>query len=252
MEILKIAVAFLRIGGVIFALPIFGDKVVPIHVRIMITVALTIGIFPVLPTPWQVTLPTSNSEVAILVIRELVIGLIFGFLARLLFDAFMMAADVVGYQMGFGTSDLFMPDSDAHGNFFTILQRTIMVLMFLSLNLHFLFIQGLVTTFSVIPAGKAILGNQIPKILIDQTSAIFALSMQLAAPVLIAILFSTAALGLIARTVPKFNVYSFSFPINFFIGLLVYIASLPFYPSWLTNNFQQARLSWLATFKSLF
>ena len=46
-----------------------------------------------------------------------------------------------------------------------------------------------------------------------------------------------AALGLVARTVPQLNVFTMSFPLSFTIGLVIYIATFPFFPGWMREHF---------------
>ena len=73
------------------------------------------------------------------------------------------------------------------------------------------------------------------------SSGIFLTAVQLAAPILVGLLFSTAALGLINRAVPQANVFVMSFPANFFVGLFLYMAMLPLLPGWLENYFKNSQ-----------
>ena len=68
-------------------------------------------------------------------------------------------------------------------------------------------------------------------------AGLLAIAIQLAAPILVALLFTMAAMGLIARTVPNMNAFIMSFPASFLVGLVVYIATLPFFPNWMTDHF---------------
>ena len=72
--------------------------------------------------------------------------------------------------------------------------------------------------------------------LINVTGNIFSTGVKLASPVVVALMFTTAGLGLIARAVPQMNIFAMSFPVSFMIGLVVYLASTPFFPSWLRDH----------------
>jgi flagellar biosynthetic protein FliR len=50
-------------------------------------------------------------------------------------------------------------------------------------------------------------------------------------------MFTQAALGLVARAVPQLNVFVISFPLSFAIGLVVYVATLPFFPEWMREHY---------------
>lgn len=237
-DILRGLLVFLRVGGILFALPVFGDQPTPVRVRLLLAAALAYGLSPVIPQTWGSPLPAELLGLAGCVARELVIGILLGFLARVAFEGMLMAASTVGYQMGFGTATLFMPDAGEQMNGFTAFHRIIVILLFFGLDLHQLFFKGMVDSFQIVPAGQASVGAPVYRMVIDVTAQIFAIGIQLAAPILVALMFTMAALGLVARTVPQFNVFIMSFPASFMVGLLIYVATLPFFPDWMTNHFE--------------
>ena len=128
-----------------------------------------------------------------------------------------MAASFVGYQMGFGTANIMMPGSDTQMNAFTSFHRIFILLVFLSLNLHYIYLHAITKSFQIVPAGMGLPTGEFIQIILQSTSEIFKVSLQLAAPMLVALLFSMAALGLVARTVPQMNVFTLSFPLSFFV-----------------------------------
>jgi len=224
---------FIRLTGLIFALPFFGETVVPVQVRVLTSLSLALGLYHVIPSDWGVMDSPGVFGMFFLVVRELLIGLLLGFFAKLFFEGLVMAANLVGYQMGFGTANLLLPGSDLQINAFTALHRILVLVFFLSLSLHYIFINGIVMSFEVIPAGGISPGALTWEALLGATSEIFFIAMQLGAPVLVALMFTMAALGLLARTVPQMNVFTLSFPLSFFIGLGVYMSMTPFLPGWL-------------------
>jgi len=236
-QLLVGALAFLRIGGILFALPIIGDAPTPVRARILLALALTLGLYPLLPPNWAPNLALDVLTVGSYVVREIVIGLTIGFFARVAFDGLMMAATIVSYQMGFGTASLFLPDYSEKLDSFSAFHRMIVMLIFLSLGLHQIFISAIVDTFTLIPGGAAHFSGPLTKMVIELTAGMLAISIQLAAPVLVALLFTMAALGLIARTVPNMNAFIMSFPASFCVGLVVYIATLPLFPDWMREHF---------------
>ena len=75
------AFVFLRIGGILFALPVLGDKTYPVQARTLMTLALTLCIYPMVPEAW---FPDHQWDVLIIagtVIKEISIGLFIGFVA---------------------------------------------------------------------------------------------------------------------------------------------------------------------------
>jgi flagellar biosynthetic protein FliR len=250
-ELLIGALAFVRVSAIMFSLPLIGDSPTPVRARILASVAITAGLIPVLPTSWYASVGLDMLSFVNLLIRELTIGLIFGFAARMLFDGLIMAAGVVSYQMGFGTGMLFMPDFGGQMDSYTAFHRIVVMLIFLVLSMHHIFIAGIFESFKLIPAGGLAFNGPLAVMLLDISSGIFVIAIQLSAPILVAVLFTTAALGLIARTVPQMNVFTLSFPANFFIGLLVYIATLPFFPEWMREHFYTGKDQLFATLKAM-
>ena len=236
-QLLVGAMAFLRIGGLLLSLPVIGDAPTPVRVRILLSLALTIGLYPAIPASWAPDLATDVLTISSYVVRELAIGLIVGFCARAAFDGIMMAATVVSYQMGFGTASLFLPDYSEKMDSFSAFHRMMVMLIFLTLGLHRIFLTAVIDTFRLIPGGGAHLTGSLVTIIISLTGGILAIAVQLAAPILVALLFTMAAIGLIARAVPNMNAFLMSFPASFIIGMVVYIATLPFFPGWMQDHF---------------
>jgi flagellar biosynthetic protein FliR len=170
-----------------------------------------------------------------------VIGLAIGFIGRIAFDGLMMAATVVAFQMGFSTANLFIPDYNEKMDSFSALHRMLVLSIFLSLGLHQIFISAIAETFQIIPGGAAHMSGSLAYLLIKLTGGVISVALQLAAPILVALLFTMAALGLIARTVPNMNAFIMSFPASFVVGLVIYIATLPLFPDWMATHFADVR-----------
>jgi len=237
---LKAGICFLRVGAIIFALPLFGESSVPIRIRLMTAVAVSLCIYPSLESSWSPVFVNDIWSVGGLILREVLIGFVIGFVARLLFEGVIMAASLVGYQMGFGTANLMVPDAQMQMSSFTAFHRIMVILIFFALNLHHMFFHAISDTFSMIPAGQAIPNTDLGLLIIKGTASIFSVAMQLAAPILVSLLFTMASLGLIARTVPQLNVFTMSFPISFFVGLSIYVATTPYMTQWLRQHFIQS------------
>ena len=237
LDIMGVALVFIRIGGIYFALPIIGDSPTPLRTRILLTVGTTLCITPLLPPEWTSTIDLSLLGLILAVLKELLIGIVLGFTARMAFDGLIMAASVVGYQMGFGTANLLVPDAGMQMDGFTAFHRILMILIFFAMDMHHTYLFAIGDTFKFIPIGTASYSPDFAIFFTKITAGVFSTALQLASPVLVALMFTMSALGLIARTVPQMNVFTLSFPVSFGIGLLVYMATLPFMPGWLNNHY---------------
>lgn len=228
---------FVRMTAIFFALPFFGDHPVSPQIRVLLSLACTIFFFPLVTDHYGKITSLEPLSIVLLLGKEIIVGISLGWLARIIFDGLVMAASIVGFQMGFGMSNLLLPGSDAQINSFTALHRLIVILFFLSLNFHQIYIEAAFRSFSIVPLGSLTFSPEWFKHIVSQSSYIFEIAIQLAAPILIALLFAMASLGLIARTVPQMNVFTMSFPLGFFIGLATYAVASPFFPSWLKRYY---------------
>lgn len=241
----------MRIGGILFALPVIGDAPTPVRARVLLALALTVGFYDMIPAGWSPVMNADLLSFASYVIRELSIGLVIGFLARVAFDGLLMAASIVAYQMGFGTANLFMPDFGGTMDGFTAFHRMVIMLIFFTLGMHQIFFDAIATSFKLIPGGSAVLNDSLITIMLATTAGIFSVAVQLAAPILVALLFTMAALGLVARAVPQINVFTMSFPVSFFMGLVVYIATFPFFPEWMREHFLNSHEGVMAAMRGM-
>ncbi|MDD9951103.1 MAG: flagellar biosynthetic protein FliR [Zetaproteobacteria bacterium] len=251
-QIFIFVLILIRIMGILFALPFFGDSYVPLHVRLLFSVALTF-FFTTHTHTAHVTAVESSKFLLIVVgvFKELLIGLAIGFLAKITFEGVIMAANLVSYQMGFGTANLLMPGSDTQLNAFTALHRMVTLFFFLSLSLHFMFIQALADTFKYIPLQGLSIHGLFGSNIVSFSAHIFTIAIQLSAPILVALLLTMTALGLISKSVPQLNIFTISFPASFFVGLSVYVLMSSFLPGWMKAHFTRSGHELLASIHAL-
>lgn len=254
-QILTGAAVFLRITGIVTLLPLFGEGGVPVKIRLMLAAALAVGIYPLLPASYIAVVREAIMggviSLSFLILKEMLIGFVLGYSAKLAFDGIVMAANVVGIQMGFNTSNIFLPDSGETTNGFSALHRLLVVLVFLSLNMHHIYLTSINDSFRLIPIGFAWPSSSLADIMIQLSASLFVTALQLAAPTLVGLLFATAGLGLISRAVPQANVFVLSFPVSFFTGLFVYMAMLPMLPGWLRGHFLGSQTQMMAALAAL-
>ena len=70
-----------------------------------------------------------------------------------------------------------------------------------------------------------------------------------ARPVLLALVITDAAFGIVSRVVPQLNVFAVGFPAKIAVGFLLIGASLPFVAGWLADELQRSVATALQTLK---
>ena len=69
-------------------------------------------------------------------------------------------------------------------------------------------------------------------------SGIFVAGVMIGAPVIIALIITDAAFGVVSRVVPQMNIFAVGFPAKMIIGLTLLGASLPFVSGFIVDQLQ--------------
>ncbi|MBN2008086.1 flagellar type III secretion system protein FliR [candidate division KSB1 bacterium] len=220
------AMVFVRITTMMVVLPIFGSRLTPLQLKIALGGLLSFLIVPLLPSHH---IPESLNLFILFyhITREVLVGLVIGFATTLVFMAFQFAGTIVGMQMGFGIVNVVDPQSNIQVSIIGQFLYIIAILVFLSLDGHLFLIKALVHSFQVIPLNQAVFTGKLVQKIISMTAEVFVIAIKIGIPAIAALLLTSVALGVIARTVPQMNVFIVGFPLNIGLGLFTLATSLP-------------------------
>src|SRR3989344_3929613 len=140
---------FCRIGAVLAAVPVIGARSIPVRVRLLFALSLTLVIAPVIPA-----VPTADplSPNGVLVtMQQVLIGGAMGFALHLIFSAFVHAGQLVAMQMGLGFASLVDPQNGVTVPVLSQFYVVVASLMFLALDGHLVVIEVLVESFRTMP-----------------------------------------------------------------------------------------------------
>lgn len=219
-EVIFFMLVLSRVAGIFAALPVFGGKRLPLRIKVVAVVMITLVCFPTLSTiPPEV--PTDAFSLALLALTELMVGLTLAFITQIIFAAVEFSGQIIGVQMGLTISSIIDPSQETQTQTLSVIQTLFATLMFLSLDIHHLFIRAIIDSFKVIPLGGWHLNGALINFLVMRTADIFIIGIRLAAPVMVALLLTTVALGIMARAFPQMNVFMISMPLNIGLGLII-------------------------------
>ncbi len=209
-----------RVAAMFAAIPVFSGSQVPFQMRLGVAVMFAMITYPVV----QDYIPHESFTIlgfGLVVAAEIVLGLLVGFLAQLVFMAAEFAGSLIGYQMGFAAANIFDPSTQSQVALISRFQGIFAILLFLSLNIHHLFLEAIVASFEMLPPGSLTLsGGAIPMI-VEVANHSLVLSLRLVAPILALLILSTLTLGVMSRVFPQLNVFMISFPVNIGISFIV-------------------------------
>lgn len=222
------ALVLARVAGLFAAIPVFGSRIVPVRIKAVLIFTLALLIFPIVHL--NVIIPPGDSiSLALLAIRETLIGLTLSLLSQFIFAAVEFCGQQVGTQMGIALAALFDPATENNIPTMAMFQGVLATLMFLALGVHHFFIAGIVESYRVIPLGGWHTSRELLKFLVEGGAGIFLIAIKLAAPVAVALLATSVALGIVARSFPAMNVFMVSMPLNIGIGLVILGMSMPMF-----------------------
>jgi|TARA_B110000495_G_C23007229_1_gene595219 flagellar biosynthetic protein FliR len=218
----------LRVSALLVVAPIFGHRLYPARAKVGMAFMISLVIFPSVADT-ALNVPEGFLPYALVLAREVLMGVVLGFAVLLLFMGIQFAGQLAGLQMGFGIVNVIDPQSQDQisiiGQFLNILA----ILLILSLDGHHIILNGLMASFDTVPLGGVVLKASIVQKMIVLTSELFTIAIKISAPILISLFLVSVAMGVLARTVPQMNVFIVGFPVQLAVGLFVLVASLPLF-----------------------
>jgi flagellar biosynthesis protein FliR len=208
-----------RLLGLLAAAPLFGNRGIPLRIRVALGLVVTLAIAPALPP--APTLPTSGWLALAMLARELVLGLAMGFVLRLVFAAVDLAGELIGLQMGFSFASFYDPH---FGTTPAVTQRflgLLAILIFLGLDGHLMLIDIAVHSFAWLPVGMGPLPRDGWAFIAHYGITVFAAGLLLALPLIAALLIAHLAIGVLNRAAPQFNLFTVGFQVTLGTGILL-------------------------------
>lgn len=229
---------FVRVSGIFSTAPLLGSRNVPLIVKAGLSLILALVLLPLLSQQPPV-LPESVPMYFLLVIKEYLVGLIFGFTASFIFSAIQMAGFLIDTQIGFGMVNVFDPlfgqQMPLIGNF----KYLIALFVFLATNGHHLLLTALVSSFRLIPAGLAVIPPLIAPFMLDLVAGFFSIALKISLPVLVTLVLMDVGMGILAKTMPQMNIFMVGMPAKILIGIFVLSMAFPFYIFFIEGLFNE-------------
>jgi flagellar biosynthetic protein FliR len=209
-----------RVGALIFAIPVFMGRQIPIQLKVGLTVATALLLFPLM-APYTPKNPLGLFELGLVIGNEVLLGLMLGLVAQLIFTAVSFGGTIIGYQMGFAAANIFDPQTTQQLSLMSQFQNVLAILIFLALNVHHIFLKTIIESYILLPPGSFDYSSGAVEFLMNLGSKMFMLGVKFSAPILVILMISSMILGIMARIFPQLNVFLLSFPLNIGISFLV-------------------------------
>lgn len=223
-----------RLTPLFIVAPVFSSRQVPARAKGIVALALALGLAP-LATAGQ-ELPTEVAAIVALIVKELLVGLAFALCVALLFAAIETAGALLDFLMGFAFGAAVDPVTGNQSAVISRFYAMIALGIFIAINGDAWLIQGMARTFDLVPLASAPDLGAIGANVVGAFTGVFAAALEVAAPVLIAVVLTDVAFGLVSRVVPQMNVFAVGFNVKIIVGVVVFAAALPFVGGWLADE----------------
>ena len=216
---------FIRVGVVLFMLPFFSSMVIPVPVKIGLTLLVSMSIGSVVQNQ-LIEFPATITGVALLITSELIIGMILGFIAQIFFEGVRLMGETVGFQTGFSITNIIDPQNGVQISILSNMASLMAVVIFLLINGHYILLNALRESFDLIKVGELQLNRQALQTIVMRAGEILLIGIKIGAPAIAALLFAKIIFGLISKLIPQMHIMMVAFPVQIAIGLFFFGISM--------------------------
>jgi len=236
-DIFLVVLVFARIGSAMMLLPGFGEAFVAPRVRLLLAVAVTLVVTPVVAD----TLPRAPDSLMgsfVLIAGEMAIGLFLGALSRMMVAALHTAGVIIGFQTSLANAQLFDPVNSTQGSLMGTFLNVMGVFLIFAADLHHLMIMALADSYALFVPGQSLPIGHFSTAGVQVVGKSFALAMQISAPFIVMGMLFYLALGLLARLMPQVQVFFIAIPVQLALGFLVMAMTLSAGMIWFLGAFE--------------
>lgn len=218
--------AMVRPGAAFFAAPVTGAKVVPVQLRLIMSLA--IGVAAIggsdLELPDDGLISVSGFAA---IAGEVVIGLAIGFTIQIGYAAAFVAGETISNAMGLGFASMSDPQTGQStpviGQFLSI----VATLIFLAMDGHLIVASTIVRSYEFLPPGRGLLSPDVALELVHFGGSLFLAGLAIALPVGSALLLVQIIMGLLAKSAPSMNLFAVGLPATLTLGLVMLAMAAP-------------------------
>jgi len=230
---------FGRVGTMLMLAPALGEQTIPANLRLGFALIFSLVVFP-LVSERMPPMPSSIPAMGIMLIREILVGLVLGGIARMIVMATQTAGAIIAFQSGLSAATANDPSQPGVqgamiGNFLTLVAIT---LVFVT-DLHYLVLAAILDSYTYFPPTGSIMLEDAMIAALAAFSGAFIVGVQMSAPFLVFGLVFNLGLGLMARLMMQLQVYFIAMPANVGIGFLLLMVLLSSMMMWYLSHFER-------------
>lgn len=233
-----------RIGGLVFASPVFSKKVMPGQLRAAFTFLLAVILYPVATAePWAL----EGTGLLLAAILETLVGITMGFVGQIIFAAVQMAGALLDLDMGFALAQIFDPISGHSQTVVSTFFQMLTLVVYFGLNAHHWLIRSIAESYMLVSAGGLVINGTAPLYLVTLFGTLFTIAIQMILPFITVMLLTSMALAGMSRAVPQMHIFAIGMGVKAVTGLVILTMMLPYLSVFLENLFAMGHTELLRT-----
>ena len=204
--------ATVRVGSFVISSPLFGMRGVPTPIRVVISFILGLAVVSFTGLPSEDLLNSLNFIFIVLV--EIAVGLTAGLIVTIWFSSVALAGEKMATSAGLGYAAQIDPQAGGQTPVVSVILNLFLIVLFVSLDGHLLMLRVFFESFSILPIGSM----PPPMVLIGAgikaAGSMFVAASLIMLPVVGIILMINVSAGIMTRSAPQLNLFSFVFPVT--------------------------------------
>lgn len=231
-ELLIVALIMARSIAMIQLTPFLGGNIVPMQVKMGMAAMLTILMWPMARGAVNpAELPVTAIPFLMLMLKEVMIGFIIGFINAHMFWVMDMAGRLIDTSRATSMSEVQDPHSKKRvtptGNMYSQL----FLIIFIAIDGHHIFFEAFLYSFQTLPVSASLNWDQahmwvFMDHILKTTAEIWVIAVVLASPIMAATFITDVVFGILNRVAPQLNAYFMSMPVKAFGGVVMIFIAL--------------------------
>jgi flagellar biosynthetic protein FliR len=215
-----------RVGGLLMFQPLLGALSIPVHLRIILVLALAALLTPLVNLPAGA--PASAVEIAGALGSEVLLGALLGLVSALSFVGLQIGGLLVAQESGIAFGQIVDPTSDEQETVVGIFYLQFAAVIYLIVGGHRALVATCLDTFETIPLlAYHDSATSATELLCQALALSGEVALRVAAPTLLVLFLVNLALGFVSRTMPQLNIIAVGFPLKGLLALALMAVSLP-------------------------
>ena len=211
--------ATVRVGSFVLSSPLFGMRAVPTPIRVVISFILGLAVISFTGLPSEDLLNSLNFIFIILV--EIAVGLTAGLIVTIWFSSVALAGEKMATSAGLGYAAQIDPQAGGQTPVVSVILNLFLIVLFVSLDGHLLMLRVFFESYSILPIGSM----PPPMVLIGAgikaAGSMFIAASLIMLPVVGIILMINVSAGVMTRSAPQLNLFSFVFPVTILSAFII-------------------------------